>query len=112
MTAFLSINTLNTRTTIVQANPATIRITNGFGCHNRYSTIVKAIKNLIYLNSGKLVLSHIRIQKMNWYEVAKRIKGIIPGTKIITMTALEFNGNICKILRSVKIHGFAQSPDH
>ena len=49
---------------------------------------------------------------MNGYEVAKRIKGIIPGTKIITMTALEFNGNICKILRSVKIHGFAQSPDH
>ncbi len=47
---------------------------------------------------------------MNGYEVAKRIKSIIPGTKIIIMTVLEFNGNICKILRSVKIDGFALKP--
>jgi DNA-binding NarL/FixJ family response regulator len=43
------------------------------------------------------VLSHIRMQKTNRYEVVKRIKGIRPETKIIIMTALEFNGDICKI---------------
>jgi DNA-binding NarL/FixJ family response regulator len=47
---------------------------------------------------------------MNGYEVAKRIKGIIPETKIIIMTVLEFNENMCKILRSVKIDGYALKP--
>jgi DNA-binding NarL/FixJ family response regulator len=47
---------------------------------------------------------------MNGYEVAKRIKGIIPETKIIIMTVLEFKENMCKILRSIKIDGYALKP--
>ena len=47
---------------------------------------------------------------MNGYEVAKRVKGIIPETKVIITTALEFNGNICEILRSVKIDGYTLKP--
>ena len=50
-------------------------------------------------NSGDidLVLSDIRMQKMNGYELVKRIKAIRPETRVVFMTALEFNEDMSKI---------------
>jgi DNA-binding NtrC family response regulator len=58
-----------------------------------------------------LVLSDIRMWKMNGYELVKRIKTIRPETKIILMTALETDClEVSKILPSIKIDGFLIKP--
>jgi CheY-like chemotaxis protein len=64
-------------------------------------------------NSGNidLVLSDIRMSKMNGYELVKKIKAIQPETKIIFMTALETDRlETSKILPSIKIDGFMLKP--
>jgi DNA-binding NtrC family response regulator len=64
-------------------------------------------------NSGNidLVLSDIRMWKMNGYELVKKIKVIRPETKIIFMTALETDRlETSKILPSIKIDGFMLKP--
>ena len=64
-------------------------------------------------NSGNidLVLSDIRMSKMNGYELVKKIKTIQPETKIIFMTALETDRlETSKILPSIKIDGFMLKP--
>ena len=63
-------------------------------------------------NSGDidLVLSDIRMQKMNGYELVKRIKAIRPETRVVFMTALEFNEDMSKILPPIKIDGFMLKP--
>ena len=64
-------------------------------------------------NSGNidLVLSDIRMWKMNGYELVKKIKAIQPKTKIIFMTALETDRlESSKILHSIKIDGFMLKP--
>ena len=54
-----------------------------------------------------LVLSDIRMRKMNGYELVKKIKAIRPETKVIFMTALETDIlELSKILPSIKIDGF------
>ena len=45
-----------------------------------------------------LVLSDIRMRKMNGYELVKKIKVIRPETKVVFMTALEFTEDTSKIL--------------
>jgi response regulator RpfG family c-di-GMP phosphodiesterase len=64
-------------------------------------------------NSGNidLVLSDIRMSKMNGYELVEKIKGIQPETKVIFMTALETDRlETSKILPSIKIDGFMLKP--
>jgi CheY-like chemotaxis protein len=63
-------------------------------------------------NSGDidLVLSDIRMQKMNGYELVKRIKAIRPETRVVFMTALEFNEDMSKISPPIKIDGFMLKP--
>jgi response regulator RpfG family c-di-GMP phosphodiesterase len=64
-------------------------------------------------NSGNidLVLSDIRMWKMNGYELVKKIKAIQPKTKIIFMTALETDRlESSKISPSIKIDGFMLKP--
>ena len=64
-------------------------------------------------NSGNidLVLSDIRMSKMNGYELVKKIKTIQPETKVIFMTALETDRlEVSKILPSIKIDGFMLKP--
>jgi DNA-binding NtrC family response regulator len=64
-------------------------------------------------NSGNidLVLSDIRMWKMNGYELVKKIKAIQPETKVIFMTALETDRlEASKILPSIKIDGFMLKP--
>ena len=63
-------------------------------------------------NSGDidLVLSDIRMQKMNGYELVKRIKAIRPETRVVFMTALEFNEDMSKIVPPIKIDGFMLKP--
>jgi response regulator RpfG family c-di-GMP phosphodiesterase len=63
-------------------------------------------------NSGDidLVLSDIRMQKMNGYELVKRIKAIRPETRVVFMTALEFNEDMSKILPPIEIDGFMLKP--
>jgi response regulator RpfG family c-di-GMP phosphodiesterase len=63
-------------------------------------------------NSGDidLVLSDIRMQKMNGYELVKRIKANRPETRVVFMTALEFNEDMSKILPPIKIDGFMLKP--
>jgi DNA-binding NtrC family response regulator len=58
-----------------------------------------------------LVLSDIRMQNMNGYELVKRIKAIRPETKVVFMTALETDLlELSKILPSIKIDGFVLKP--
>jgi CheY-like chemotaxis protein len=57
-------------------------------------------------NNVDLVLSDIRMRKLDGYELVKKIKAIRPQTKVIFMTALEFNEELSKTLPSVKIDGF------
>jgi CheY-like chemotaxis protein len=54
--------------------------------------------------------SDIRMQKMNGYELVKRIKAIRPETRVVFMTALEFNEDMSKILPPIKIDGFMLKP--
>ena len=57
-----------------------------------------------------LVLSDIRMRKLNGYELVKKIKVIRPETKVVFMTALEFTEDTSKILPSIKIDGFVSKP--
>ena len=58
-----------------------------------------------------LVLSDIRMRKMNGYELVKRIKAIRPETKVVFMTALETDLlELSKILPSIKIDGLILKP--
>jgi DNA-binding NtrC family response regulator len=58
-----------------------------------------------------LVLSDIRMWKLNGYELVKRIKAIRPQTKVIIMTALETDlPELSRILPSIKIDGFMLKP--
>jgi DNA-binding NtrC family response regulator len=62
-------------------------------------------------NDIDLVLSDIRMRKMNGFELVKKIKAIKPETKIIFMTALETDHlELSKILPSLKIDGFISKP--
>jgi CheY-like chemotaxis protein len=58
-----------------------------------------------------LVLSDIKMLKMNGYELVRRIKTIRPETKVIFMTALETDRTeVSKILPSINIDGFLVKP--
>ena len=58
-----------------------------------------------------LVLSDIRMRKLNGYELVKKIKVIRPETKVVFMTALETDLlELSKILPSIKIDGFVSKP--
>ena len=57
-----------------------------------------------------LVLADIRMQKMNGFELVKKIKAIRPETKVVLMTALEFTEDMSEILPSIKIDGFMLKP--
>lgn len=62
-------------------------------------------------NDIDLVLSDIRMRKMNGFELVQKIKAIRPETKVIFMTALETDHlELSKILPSVKIDGFISKP--
>jgi DNA-binding NtrC family response regulator len=58
-----------------------------------------------------LVLSDIRMRKLNEYELVKKIKVIRPETKVVFMTALETDLiELSKILPSINIDGFVSKP--
>ena len=62
-------------------------------------------------NDIDLVLSDIRMRKMDGFELVKKIKAIKPETKIMFMTALETDHQeLSKILPSLKIDGFISKP--
>ena len=53
-------------------------------------------------NNIDLVLSDVWMRKLDGYELVKKIKTIQPETKVVIMTAIEFNEE----LSSIKIDGF------
>ena len=58
-----------------------------------------------------LVLSDIKMGKMNGYELVKKIKAIRPEIKVVFMTALETDLlELSKILPSINIDGFMLKP--
>ena len=62
-------------------------------------------------NEIDLVLSDIKMLKMNGYELVRRMKTIRPETKVIFMTALETDRfEVSKILPSINIDGFLVKP--
>ena len=62
-------------------------------------------------NDIDVVLSDIRMRKIDGRELVKRIKTIRPETKIIFMTALETDRlELSKTLPSIKIDGFMTKP--
>jgi DNA-binding NtrC family response regulator len=64
-----------------------------------------------YSDHINLVLSDIRMQKMNGIEFVKKVKSIRPETKVILMTAFETDlPELSKTLPSVKIDGFMLKP--
>ena len=64
-----------------------------------------------YSDHIKLVLSDIRMQKMNGIEFVKKVKAIRPETKVIFMTAIETDlPELSNTLPSVRIDGFMLKP--
>ena len=64
-----------------------------------------------YSDHINLVLSDIRMQKMNGIEFVKKVKAIRPETKVIFMTAIETDlPELSKTLPSVRIDGFMLKP--
>ena len=60
-----------------------------------------------FSNDIDVVLTDIRMRKMNGYELVEKIKAIRPDTKVIFMTALDTDRqDLSKILPSIKIDGF------
>jgi DNA-binding NtrC family response regulator len=60
-----------------------------------------------YSDHINLVLSDIRMQKMNGIEFVKKVKAIRPETKVIFMTAIETDlPKLSKTLPSVRIDGY------
>ena len=57
-------------------------------------------------NNIDLILSDVRMRKLDGYELVKKIKTIQPETKVVFMTALEINEELSKTLPSIKIDGF------
>lgn len=58
-----------------------------------------------------VVLSDIRMRKIDGRDFVKRIKAIRPETRIIFMTALETDSlELSKTLQSIKIDGFMRKP--
>lgn len=57
-------------------------------------------------NNIDLILSDVRMRKLDGYELVKKIKTIQPQIKVVFMTALEFNEELSKTLPSIKIDGF------
>ena len=73
---------------------------------------IQALEDLQnYSDDINLVLSDIRMQKMNGIEFVKKVKAIRPETKVIFMTALETDlVELSKTLPSVRIDGFMLKP--
>ena len=64
-----------------------------------------------YSDHINLVLSDIRMQKMNGIEFVKKVKAIRPETKVIFMTAIETDlPELSNTLPSVRIDGFMLKP--
>jgi DNA-binding response OmpR family regulator len=62
-------------------------------------------------NDIDMVLSDIRMPKMNGYELVKKIKALQPKVKVILMSAFEINDlEFSKVLPSIKIDGFIPKP--
>ena len=73
------------------------------------------LQALLYFQSNcdqiDLVLADIRMQKMNGFELVKKIKAIRPETKVIFMTALETDHQeLSKELPTIRIDGFVSKP--
>ncbi|MGI8833876.1 MAG: response regulator [Nitrososphaeraceae archaeon] len=64
-----------------------------------------------YSDGIDLVLSDIRMRKMNGHDFVKKVKAIRPETKVIFMTALETDlPEVSSTLPSVRIDGFMLKP--
>lgn len=64
-----------------------------------------------YPNHYFLVISDIRMPKMNGFEFVKMVKGIKPEVKVFLMTAFEINqAEFRRVLASIKIDEFIQKP--
>jgi CheY-like chemotaxis protein len=58
-----------------------------------------------------LVISDLRMPKMNGYEFIKKVKEMKPQIKVLFMTAFEIDDiEFRRLLPSVKIDGFIQKP--
>ncbi len=58
-----------------------------------------------------LVISDLKMPKMNGYEFGKKVKKIKPDVKVFLMTAFEIDkAEFRKLLKSVKIDEFIQKP--
>jgi CheY-like chemotaxis protein len=83
----------------------------GFKVHG----IADPLRALEYFENNSddidVVLSDIRMQKIDGRDLVKRIKTIRPETKIIFMTALETDRlELSETLPSIKIDGFMTKP--
>ena len=64
-----------------------------------------------YSDGIDLVLSDIRMRKMNGHDLVKKVKAIRPETKVIFMTAIETDlPELSSTLPSIRIDGFMLKP--
>lgn len=58
-----------------------------------------------------LMLSDIRMPRMNRFELTRKVKALNPEVKIILMTAFEINKSEAeKVLPSLRVDGFIEKP--
>jgi two-component SAPR family response regulator len=58
-----------------------------------------------------LVISDIRMPKMNGYEFVREVKKIKPKVKVFLMTAFDINGQeFSKVLPDIKVNQFIKKP--
>lgn len=64
-----------------------------------------------HLNRYVLVISDIRMPKMNGFEFVKKVKEIKPEIKVFLMTSFEINeSEFRRVLPSIKIDEFIEKP--
>ena|SRR5690348_2773836 len=72
---------------------------------------LQALEHFRNPNHYFLVISDIRMPKMNGFEFVKMVKGIKPEVKVFLMTAFEINeAEFRRVLASIKIDEFIQKP--
>jgi DNA-binding NtrC family response regulator len=84
---------------------------NGF-LVNSFTNPEEALQNFkSNAEAYSLMLSDVRMQELSGIQLARKVKEVNPGVKVVLMTAFEIRDNeFSKVFPSTQIDGFVQKP--